>query len=307
MMGAVLACAAISLLPGDTALTELCRQVADKTVSEFAAKGLKADQLGITVAALDRSKGAWTDGAYRGDQAMYPASVVKLFYLAYAADRLNRGKLRITPELERGIKDMVVDSSNDATALVVDAITGTSGGPELPPKELDMWLNRRKAVNRWYEARGYRGVNACQKTWNEGPYGRERQGYGPNFENRNSLTPDACVRVMCEIALDKIAAPTAKPRDWSAWMKGLLLRKIPADSKETDYQASAFSGKILPSGATLWSKAGWTSTVRHDVAWVRLPDGREFVWAIFTKSNSENSAIIPFAAGEILAALSARN
>jgi len=37
---------------------------------------------------------------------MYPASVVKLFYLAYAEHLLETGELKDTPELQRGLSEM---------------------------------------------------------------------------------------------------------------------------------------------------------------------------------------------------------
>ncbi|MBI3721208.1 MAG: serine hydrolase [Fimbriimonas ginsengisoli] len=69
--------------------------------------------------------------------------------------------------------------------------------------------------------------------------------------------------------------------------------------REGDEQSKGFSGEVLPKGFKLWSKAGWTSTVYHDVAWIQAPDGREFVWAIFTKGHSDDK-IVPFVAGELL-------
>ena len=126
----------------------------------------------------DRATGTVRWGGFNETKTHYPASAIKLFWLAYARHRIAEGKLTQTPELDRAMHDMIVDSVNDATALVVDATTETTGGPELPPRELDRWIARRQAANRWYDSLGYTGVNASQKTWNEGPYGRERQGYG---------------------------------------------------------------------------------------------------------------------------------
>jgi hypothetical protein len=281
--------------PSAADLAALARKAADAAVAKYADKGLKADQIGVTLAAIDRGAGAYRAGSYRGDQDMYPASVVKFFFLAYEGRLLEDRKIKMTPELERATHDMIVDSTNDATGLVLETITGTTDGPELAPKELAKWMDKRQAINRWFTSLAYPKLNACQKTWNEGPYGRERQGYGPNFELRNSLSPDVCVRLMAEIAMDKIVSPSR-----CAWMRGYLSRAIPADSKEVTGQASGFSGKVLPSGTKLWSKAGWTDTVRHDVAYIKLPDGREFVYAIFTKGNSNNGDIIPFVAATML-------
>jgi hypothetical protein len=312
MMSAMLALVCGALVSGvgspparqDSFLSSVATESATAAAKEFESTGLKPESLGICVAILDRSIGGWRIGGFRGDVGVFPASVVKAFYAAYTASHLSQGTLHLTPEFDRGLKDMVIQSSNDATALVMDTITGTTGGPELDEAAFAEWQHLRNVVNRWFSARGYTGINANQKTWNEGPYGRERQSYGPNFENRNRLTPDSCVRLFCEIALERIVPAGSGSGDWSSWLQGWFSRAIPADSQDADFQSRAFSGKVLPSGSRLWSKAGWTSTVRHDVAWVRLPDGREYVWAIFTSGQSGNTELIPWIATELLRRLS---
>lgn len=230
--------------------------------------------------------------------------MVKLFYLVYAAQQLQDGKLAMTPEFDRAAQDMIVDSINDATALVLDTITGTTGGPELPPAEFKTWQAKRNAVNRFYEARGFKGINVNQKTWNEGPYGRERQSLGKDFQYRNSLTANACVKLMTSIAMDRAVVGKSKTgTDWASWAKKYLHRTIPADDKDAGYQSKAFTGKILPKGSQLWSKAGYTDTARHDVAWIKLPDGKEFVIAVFTKNCSDNEDLIPFISSSVIGQL----
>ena len=100
-------------------LDQLCKQVADKAVAEFK---LKPEQVEVTLASLDRAHGTSVVGSCRGDTEMYPASVVKLFYLAYAGHLLETGKLKMTDELQRAVHDMIVDSVNDATGLVLETM-----------------------------------------------------------------------------------------------------------------------------------------------------------------------------------------
>lgn len=112
---------------------------------------------------------------------------------------MQTGALKQTPELERALHDMIVDSSNDATHYVVDALTGTTDGAELEETALREWMDKRNATNRYFAGLGYEKINVNQKTWCEGPYGRERQGLGPNFEYRNKLTTEAVARLIYEI------------------------------------------------------------------------------------------------------------
>jgi beta-lactamase class A len=255
-----------------------------RTIASFA-PALKPDQIALTVIDLKDS----TTASYRGDVPIYPASVVKLFYLVAAHAQMESGALADTSELERALHDMIVDSSNDATGLVVDSLTGTTGGPELAPLELAKWTEKRNAVNRYFASLGYSGINVNQKAFAEGPYGRERQARGPNFENNNKLTTNATARLLQSIVLRE--AVTAARSE--AMMK-LLHRDYTGPMLDPDDQAHSFSSKALPPGSQYYSKAGWTSTTRHDATYVELPDGARYIAVIFTVANSKNPAIIQF-------------
>jgi hypothetical protein len=101
--------------------------------------------------------------------------------------------------------------------------------------------------------------------------------------------------MMAMIALESLV-----PNPRNEWMKGLLARKIPADAKDADYQSRAFVGAALPSGALLWSKAGYTDSVRMDIAWFKLPNGQEWIYSIFTKGQSKELKLIPAIAAKLL-------
>ncbi|HEX8090830.1 MAG TPA: serine hydrolase, partial [Blastocatellia bacterium] len=271
-----------------TRLAKLARDVIAAAVAKFGKGGLTADKIALTVIDLnDRRHPAWA--SHRGQEQIYPASVVKLFYLVAAHHRMESGPLKQTPELERALRDMIVDSSNDATHLVVDAVTDTTAGPELDEAALSEWMEKRNAVNRYFARLGYEKINVNQKPWSEGPYGRERQGLGPSFENRNKLTTEAVARLMYEIVTGGAVSPAR-----SRAMMGLLRRDPSSKSADADDQATGFLGKSLPAGAALYSKAGWTSNTRHDAAYIRLPNGAEYVLTVFTVDNSGQGDILPF-------------
>jgi len=228
--------------------------------------------------------------SFRGNERVYPASVVKLFYLVAAHRWLEDKKIEMTPELNRSLRDMIVDSSNEATQYVLDVLTHTTGGYELPPKEMQEWQYKRNAINRYFTELGYTNINVNQKTFCEDAYGRERVSRGPNGENRNKLTTDATARLMMEIVTGKVANPAR-----TAMMMDLLKRDYSGTSGDADDQGRGFTGIALKGveGARLWSKAGWTSTTRHDVAYIELPDGRKFVVATFTTDHANEREIIP--------------
>lgn len=265
-------------------LDTFVKEAAAKTVANFAPL-LRADQLAITV--IDLKDGS--TASYRGDVPMYPASVVKLFYLVNAHAQMEAGTLTDSPELERAIHDMIVDSSNDATGMVLDSLTGTTGGPELPPDEFAQWMEKRNLVNRYYAALGYTGINVNQKAFAEGPYGRERQARGPHFENNNKLTTEATARLLRSIVEHKAVTPARCEA-----MLELLHRDYSGPTKDPDDQGHGFSSKALPPGSQYYSKAGWTSTTRHDAIYVELPNGAKYIAVFFTLDNAKNPAIIPF-------------
>ncbi len=278
----------------------LVQQTAQAVQAEFAAPALKPEQLAFTVVDLrDPARPITTD--YRGNERFYPASVIKLFFLAYAHQQMEAGRLTDTPELRRGLRDMIVESYNEATSYVVDAITGTTSGPELPAAELAAWSEKRSVVTDYFQALGYASVNARRKPWGEGPYGREEQDMTAHPPARNSLSTNDTARLLGEIALGRGVTPAR-----SAQMLELMARdpaKAPAG--DGDYEGVGFTAPALAPGMKLWSKAGWVSWARHDAALIGLPDGGRIIIVTFTdgKEHATNRAIIAAVARHILAAL----
>ena len=280
-------------------LQDVVDRAAKTTLERFAAKKLEKKQLSITLIDMRDPQRPLT-ASFRGNERVYPASVVKLFYLVAAHRWLEDKKIELTPELNRSLRDMIVDSSNEATQYVLDVLTHTTGGYELPAKEMEEWQYKRNAINRYFTELGYTNINVNQKTFCEDAYGRERVSRGPNGENRNKLTTDATARLMMEIVTGKVANPAR-----TAMMMDLLKRDYTGTSNDSDNQGLGFTGIALKGvdGARLWSKAGWTSTTRHDVAYIELPDGRKFVLATFTSDHSNEREIIPTVARTVMEGL----
>jgi hypothetical protein len=242
--------------------------------------------------------------SHRGTELIYPASVVKLFYMVALQEWVNKGMLDLTPEIERAQRDMIVDSSNDATGLIVDVITGTTSGGELSDSPFGTWKYQRQIVNRYFnslEVPDYKYINVCQKTWGDGPYGREKAFYGKEMANRNLLTTDATAHIV-----HSIMSGIAVSADRCSQMQKLLSRSIkPEDlTADPENQVTGFLGGGLPQTAQLWSKAGLMSKVRHDVAYVEIPDQAAFTIAVFTEGHAQNAEILPFISSELVAQLS---
>ncbi|MCF2146922.1 class A beta-lactamase-related serine hydrolase [Desmonostoc muscorum LEGE 12446] len=242
---------------------------------------------------------------YRGVERIYPASVVKLFYLVAVNEWLEKGMSQTSKELERALRDMIVDSSNDATSLVVDILSGTTSGPELPAAPFETWKYQRNIVNRYYQSLGWEEmetINVCQKTWGDGPYGRERAFVGELLDNRNMLTTNAIARLLHSI-IGGVAVSSARSQAMMALLKRNL-QDLPTYFEED--QVTGFLGGGLTKDAQIWSKAGWTSQVRHDAAYIELPNQRPYLLVVFTegKAQAKNREILPFVSKLVAEAIS---
>jgi hypothetical protein len=156
-------------------------------------------------------------------------------------------------------------------------------------------VERRRDINRRFQRLGYAdNLSAMMKPWSFGPYGRDKQALGANRENRNKLTANATASLLLWIVRSR--APGAEA------MMTLLERPL-APLREEENQVKEFIGEALPAGAKLWSKAGWTSEVRHDAAYVELPGGRKFVFVIFTRGAipAADVTLVPGIAKNVLA------
>jgi hypothetical protein len=105
---------------------------------------------------------------------------------------------------------------------------------------------------------------------------------------------------MMEIVTGKVPTPARM-----ALMMDLLKRDYKKETTDTDDQGTGFTGIALKGrdGFRLWSKAGWTSTTRHDVAYIETPDGAKFVLATFTTGHSNEREIIPTVARIVIEGL----
>ncbi|HEY9814852.1 MAG TPA: serine hydrolase, partial [Candidatus Obscuribacterales bacterium] len=87
----------------------------------------------------------------------------------------------------------------------------------------------------------------------------------------------------------------------------LMKRSLnPADlAADPENQVTGFLGAGVPQEASVWSKAGLTSKVRHDAAYIELPDCLPYQLVVFTegKEHSNNEAILPFISHQVAQAM----
>ena len=197
---------------------------------------------------------------------IYPASIVKLVYGLATYYWIDKGRILLTKELSDAVYNMLYYSSNDATSFVVDIITGTTSGPCIQGECWEKWKYQRSIINDWLKTLGWSelyGINCCQKTWDDNPYGREKEFYGIHGKNKNLMTTDSTARIMEQIMVnidyqkDNLNLKNCLKRT----LNKRLLKEDPLN------QIEGFLGEGLPENINFWSKAGLMSQVRHDSAW----------------------------------------
>ena len=192
--------------PRDPAIETKLRRAAETTLKAY--PKLKAEDLAISVVDVT-DKHTIGRGDHRGDVPFYPASVIKLFFMA----DVFATKKESLPDAGRALKEMIVVSDNDATAYLVDILAGTETGVSLEGRALRRFIERRRVINERFQRLGYTdNVSAMMKAWSFGPYGRELQLLGENRVNRNKLTANACASLLLWIVRRRAPGAEAMPR-----------------------------------------------------------------------------------------------
>lgn len=277
--------------PKDPSIDTKLRFAIEATLKAY--PKMKAEDLAISVIDVTNAS-TISRGDVNGDAPFYPASVIKLFFMAdvYATNRQG------VPDVDRALKNMIIESDNDATAYIVDVLANTTSSVSLEGRALRRYVERRRDINRRFQKLGYAdNVSAMMKTWSFAPYGADLQVLGEKRVNRNKLTANATASMMLWIVRRR--APGAEA------MMNLLHRPL-APLRDGENQVKEFIGEALPSDAKLWSKAGWTSEVRHDAAYFELPSGRKLILVIFTRGSEGvegDKTLIPVITRNVLSEL----
>ena len=215
---------------------------------------------------------------------MYPASIVKLVYGLAAYSWIKSKKILLSQEIYDAVHKMLFYSSNDATSFLIDVITGTTSGPCIEGDAWENWKYQRSIINDWLKDLNWNElneINCCQKTWDDGPFGREKEFYGIQNKNRNMMTTDATAKILEEIMINL---------DYqidNLNLRSFIKRNLNKNFRYKDplNQVDGFLGEGLPENVNFWSKAGLMSQARHDAAW-------------WVNNNSLQTLLIVFGNGE---------
>tara|TARA_Y100001968_G_scaffold159111_1_gene145508 strand:+ start:647 stop:1552 length:906 start_codon:yes stop_codon:yes gene_type:complete len=244
--------------------------------------------------------GSGIGASWYENKLFYPASIVKIIYAIATAKWLQNDLITESEEVYRALSDMITHSSNDATSYIVDILTGTNSGPSLEDNNWQIWQKQREVINKWLQTFNWpelENVNCVQKTWGDGPYGRDKDFYGENNKNRNVLSTASIARIY-----EALMTNSLLPKKATTDLKGYLRRSLDKSIriKNPENQIDGFLGEGLTESSQLWSKAGLMSEVRHDVGWWIVKGNNPMLAVVFTKGNklSKDTNLLPSIASE---------
>jgi len=231
---------------------------------------------------------------------VYPASIVKLVYALAAYYWIERGSLLLSEEIIDAVRKMLSFSSNNATSFLIDLLTGTTSGPCIEGELWENWKYQRRLINDWLHDLQWEeliGINCCQKTWDDGPFGREKEFYGIENKNKNAMTTDSAARVLEEIMIH------IDYQKNNLNLRSFLKRNLDKNvlKKDSLNQIDGFLGEGLPENINLWSKAGLMSEVRHDSAWWTNSQSLQTLLVVFCNGEkySKDNSFLPSLAKEV--------
>lgn len=221
------------------------------------------------------SDDTWQRGSYNGEALAYPASCVKLAYLAAAMAWCREQKLPYN-YLDHAVRPMIVKSDNFQTGVVVDTITSAPNIDDLTTvtdPRWSEWIQRRHYTARFLESRGLLGNQIIlHKTYptNSGEWPRGAEKVAREVFGMNKMQPRLSASLMLEIAKGALE-PDAR-----SYMLELL--------EHDRWKSNSVLGFGLPPGSKYYNKPGLAYDTLEDIAYVVLPNGKEFVIAAFSNA-----------------------
>lgn len=285
-------------------LPELTNTAIHETIPE----GLEADA-NISIALYKLGEPPMTYYHLHGAENYHPASLIKLFqaYLAkyniqsnvadFAREKIAEpdsfASSNHMEDVYQAIEASLKDSDNDALSYLVDYNSGVCSGPRLDEEDFAVFKEARGELSEFFHERGYsKSLNIPGKCFSFAPYGRETQlSLETGGLGTNSISVQDAVQIMYATKVDF-------PE---------LLESLRRDLDDTEDEQVQFIATGLRCYSdqieAYYSKAGWTSRVRHDVAYIKTSKTEEYILAIMTKNLSECTDLIPEIAERVIGSL----
>lgn len=273
---------------------EKLQTIVDKIVALAKRRGKSTDALSITLIDVKTKEFA----EYQENKLRYPASVVKLFWMAAFYSQLEAGIWQNEKDFQLDLDGMIKKSDNQAASRILDKITNSTSGAKLSKEEYQDWLDKRLLVSNFFRNADYKNIFISQKTfpipylkeYGSEPKGRDLQirGNDPKNPIRNKISTQQAARLMYEIVTGK-----AISEQYSIKMRQKIRQNLKREVWEKidiNFEFNpilGFFGQFLPDNLDFLSKAGWTSHTRQEVAFIRTKDGKvAYILAIFSEDKA---------------------
>jgi hypothetical protein len=241
----------------------------------------------------------------------HPASLIKLFNAYLAKYKLQTGATHLLNEHMSGSNtfgqkthmDDIYDaidaalrlSDNDALSYLVDFNSAAYSGPRLSAAEFALFKRDRNTISEFFRKKtGYsQSLNIPGKCFSFAPYGREVQlSLEEGGLGRNSMEITDAAQIVKDII-----------SDYPELLQSIR-RKI---DNSADEQCQFIAKGLIPYQEEISyfaSKAGWTSKVRHDVAYFKTAEQAEYIMVIMTRGLSQFTELVPSISGKLFGNLS---
>ncbi|MGB3615887.1 MAG: serine hydrolase [Elainellaceae cyanobacterium] len=274
------------------------QEIVNEVVQLLRKEGFQTN--GISISLVDfNSSSCCSYGGFLDDDLRYPASIVKLFWIAALYGQYNSGVLSETSLYNEYEYEMVHNSNNDAASRLIDIMTQTESGKNLVGDEYGAWKAKRDWVNDFFRGADYQALNITQKNFPTSsflePEGRDFQLREDTFgsPNRNYLTTRETARLLYEVHTEKCVSSK-----YSRRVKDYLRHSREEEQLQPTENSSieGFFGQSIPSEADFFTKVGLTESSRQEAAIVDLPDGRSsYILVVFADGQeySQDNDVFP--------------
>ncbi len=252
------------------------QNIVDEVVDLAKSQKFPTQPLSITL--IDIKTGEMA--GYQQEKLRYPASVVKLFWMVYLYDQIEKGILSEAYFI-KNLDLMIKKSDNEAASKIVDKITKTQYQENIQEEEYKNWKNQRLQINQYFQDAGYDDINVSQKTFPipslglSKPEGSELK-LRENLQKpiRNKISTQQVARLLYEIHENQSVSATSSPKMAQLLTIDSETRKLKKDDKNSISfnPVRGFLSASLPDDVNFSGKAGWTSNSRNDAGIIATPD-----------------------------------
>lgn len=208
-------------------------------------------------------------------EAFYPASLIKLFAAFYAVEKLKNTKLEdfAFNDLNVAIRNSLEESDNDALSLVYDFISGSASGL-YDQKSFIGFTKARNSITEYFHGLEFSDELALHnKCYSFAPYGKDLKLFLKQGSNKVLISD---IEKIMDLIINK------RPE----------LLEFMIRSGECEQSEFIYKGLNEEKLDFFYSKAGWTTSVRHDVAYFSY-NKEKYLFVILTKGLSEDKELIP--------------